>query len=210
MRRRKFPHHFENRILEILPNDYSKLQSTKLFNEARKPYVEKRDDGKVNRYKGMGPNTTSYYLKSLIKQGRVDKIRDPKHRKEVYYTKCQRPKTLQLTEQIITEIIPLLERMPKTINEAINSELEYMKKFENVSQDVEKEIAEDKERIGRIVGSVLLEQAFRIIKLSTPELRNLEFYIDSEGMVAPKDLVDKRISLEERMKWLSDNWQETK
>src|SRR5665648_262236 len=137
---RKFPGHFENRILGILHDDFSKMQSTKLFNEARKPYTEMHADGKtVVRFKGQGPNTTSYYLKRLIKQGRVNRIHDPKHPKDVYYTKNKNVKLVQLSEDIIKETTELLlKELCIEFDNTIKGELAYCEKecpFDNKDEE---------------------------------------------------------------------------
>jgi len=204
--RRKFPRHFENRILKILPDDFSKMQSTILLNEARKPYTENRD-GKINRYKGMGHNTTSYYLKSLIKQGRVNKIQDSEDRRMFYYTKCKNPKTIVITEEAINAVKSMLEKLPEQINKSIEREFAYYKEFaEDLTVDEERnaymEISEDRDKIDLIIASVLIKQAQKFIEAVFPSLKNKEYYIDSDYNAVPKALVDERITHDERMKFL--------
>lgn len=216
MRRRKFPRHFENRILKILPDDYSKMQSTKLFNEARKPYTEIREDGKINRFKGMGPNTTSHYLKSLIKQGRVSKICDPKHPKEVHYTKCKNPKSLIIAEEAVNEVKSLLERLPAEFNKLFQSELAYYREFAGKEMTAEDEkwayqvITEDQDVIELKIASVLIKQAQKFVESAFPSLRNKEYYLDSAINIVPKSLIDERITHDEKMKFMNEISQEEK
>lgn len=153
---------FKKRILDILPEDDSKMQSTELFKEARKPW-------KDNQYKGMGPNTASYYLKSLIKEGLVNRIHE-EHGKEVYYAKSSKNvKMMQLSEEIIKEKADLLLReLRRRLEKTIKLEVDYCEKNASFEDEEEKNafvneiINEDELKL--TLGRILVEYGKELIK----------------------------------------------
>ena len=80
MTNQKHSGYYMQRILNLLPNDSSKIQSKELVTLARKPVYEKSKNGEKKERKGIGPNTLFFYLDRLIKKGLVNKLPvDPEH-----------------------------------------------------------------------------------------------------------------------------------
>jgi hypothetical protein len=207
MKTRKFGGRYEERIKRILRANPPKMQSTKLFNEARKPYNEISDSGKVIRNKGMGPNTTSYYLKILIKKGQVDRILDPKHPKEKYYAMCKNPKTIVITEEAVNRVKAQLERLPEEINKSIEREFNYFKESSEDLTEVEEreaymDISGDIDKIEYIVAIALVKEGMKFLERVYPRLKGKKYYVDADCRTMPKNLVDERITWEESLQAL--------
>ena len=200
------------RIFNLFPNDFSKIQAKDLLKQARQPIIEKGV-----RRKGIGPNTVYYYLDRLVKKGLVNKLpSDPNHPKDVYYSKFKNPKSLMITQEAINEVKSLIERLPEEFNKLFQRELGYYKEFagEDFNEEEEewafKVITEDRDVIELKIASVLIKQAKRFIESTIPELKNKEYYVDSSVRIAPKSLVDERITPEEREKFEREFSNETR
>ncbi len=194
------------RILNLFPNDFSKIQAKDLLKQARQPIIEKGV-----RRKGIGPNTVYYYLDRLVKKGLVNKLPvDPNHPKDVYYSKFKNPKSIMLTEAAINQVKSLLDKLPEELYKQFEKELEYYREFSDEELDEEEEkwatmvITGDQDEIELKIASTLIKQAQKFIEEVFPALKNKEYYIDSNFTAVPKKLVAERITQEELTRFKID------
>jgi hypothetical protein len=204
---------YENRILEIVPDDGSRIKSKDFLNLAIQPYAEKKTDGIIVQRPGMSLTTVYYYLNSLIEKEIVkkwDKSVDPtiKSPKDVFYTKSQDFKAGQvhLSEEIVKEKISLLVKETlKEVGNTANFEIFAIRKNEkDLSKDDSKgifsEITRSDFEMERALARVLVKQGIILFKQTQRNGRKDDFYIDSEGNTISKNLINKKISYVEQMK----------
>jgi len=208
MTNQKHSGYYMQRILNLLPNDYSKIQSKELVTIARTPVYKKSKNGDKKERKGIGPNTLFFYLDRLIKKGLVNKLPvDPEHPKDVYYTRCQNPEAVIITEEAIDRVKKMFEEFPKEIERMIELELAvHREHIGGMSKEEENrvimQISQDQNEIEYRFGRLLLRKALDFIEDSVPSLKGKDYYINSNLNFAPKKLVDERITQEERTKFL--------
>ena len=185
------------RILSLLPNDFSKIQSKELVALARQPIYEKGKNGETIKRKGIGPNTLFFYLDRLMKRGLVNKLPfDPEHPKDVYYTRCKNPKKIVITEQAINEVKVLFEELPKEIEKMIELELATYREYseeasEKEENEVYMQISQDQDEIEYRFGRLLLRKALKFIEEAMPTLKNKHYYIDSDCNIIYDEQVRK-------------------
>lgn len=155
--------------------------------------------------KGISHITIQRKLNSLVKNNSL-KRRIANH-KEVYYSRQENIRIENLTESYFSELRLILEEIPfeaKMMRKGLTDFTSDFLKGANLSDNLKKQIMEDIDSsgTGRIVYFLLLKHVFETIKMAEPVLSNEEFYVDSKGSIVPKDLVDKRISYDERSEWL--------
>ncbi len=220
---------YESRILELLPNDGSRVQSKRFLKLATQPYTEKKPEGMYVSRPGMSLTTVYYYLNGLIEKGIVkkwDKSVDPtiKSPKDVYYTKSQNFRVVQvhLSEQIVKEKIALLTKeLLKEVAKTADFEIFAIKKDESDLSDEDargifSEITSSDFEMERALARVLVKQGIILFKQTQYGGRKDDFYIESEGSTISKHLINKKISYRERMEdrfgksWRSDELREWK
>jgi hypothetical protein len=180
------------KVLYLLPIDGSEMRAKEIY-----------EKGEAN---GITHITIQRKLDSLAKNKSL-KRRIANH-KEVYYSRQENDRIENLTESFFSEIKSTLEEIPVEAKTTRKGLLDFASDFlkgANLSENLKKQIVGDIETssIGRITYFLLLGRVFEIIKMVEPELNNEDFYVDSEGSIVPKDLVDERISYDERSEWLA-------
>jgi hypothetical protein len=198
--RQKQSGYYMQRILNLMPEDFSKIQSKELVALARQPNPERGKNGKPMQSKGIGPNTLFFYLDRLIKKGLVNKLPiDPNHPKEVYYTRCKNPKVVIITEQAIDKVKALFDEFPKEIERMIELELATYRQYsEETSEEEENQvymdISQNPDEIEYRFGRLLLKKALSFIEEVMPNLKNKHYYIDSDCNIIYDEQVRKENS----------------
>jgi hypothetical protein len=161
-------------------------------------------------------------LADLVNAKKVHRIIQESPRK-VFYRQNEFWKLEQLSEELEEIMVPFsapnvlasrlssdksifISRSPSTMVERAKNLAENISRIvekrdgDGLSRDTIQKIAES--NFKQIVLMTLLENAFKIIRLERePEFRNEEFYVDVDGFLKPKVLVDELVTSEEISKW---------
>lgn len=176
--------------------------------------IRAKDLIKMARNQCMSPNKVYECLK-IMENDR--EIRTEKDRpKEAFYIRFEDTRIKNLIDNFFTELNITLAEMPEEVktmrNGVMNFAADFVKGSNLPQKEQEKVIKEiDRRSVGRTAYYLLLKHAFETIKTIEPELKNEEFYVDSDGSFVPKDWVDKKIGYRERNDWLTQIYnQQTK
>ena len=148
--------YYKKTILELFPDDSSKIQSTELLRKARE--------------RGIGPNTFYKYLEELVEKRIVKRLPpDPNNKKEVYYTKNENVKLVKLSEEMIKKYTdPLLKELIKKLELTIALEVDYCNENSPFEDERDKrEFVSDiinEDEIKLTLGRILVEYGKELIK----------------------------------------------